>query len=78
MVSRRSEWPSSSWMVRRSAPASSRCVEAVAKSVRMQGFVDAGAFGGFPTGVPDDLVADRSVGRVMRATREQPNGRFAG
>jgi len=32
--------------------------EAVSKSVRMQRLVDSGAFGGFPTGVPDDLVAD--------------------
>ena len=52
--------------------------EAVPQSVRMQRLIDSGAFSGFPTGVPDDLVADRSVGRVMRATREQPNGRFAG
>ena len=45
----------------------------------MQRLVDAGAFGGFPTGVPDDLVADRSNRPcAMRAAREQPNGRFAG
>ena len=52
--------------------------EAMSKSVGMQRLVDAGAFGGFPAGVPDDLVADRGVGGVMRAAREQPNGRFAG
>src|ERR1019366_6524684 len=39
---------------------------------------DPGAFGGLPAGVPDDLVSDRSVGRVMRAAWEQPDGRFAG
>ena len=44
----------------------------------MQRLVDSRAFGGFPTGVPDDLVADGVIGGVMRAAREQPNGRFAG
>ena len=52
--------------------------EAVAKSVRMQRLVDSGAFGGFPAGVPDDLVADGVIGRVPATAREQPNGRFAG
>ena len=54
------------------------CGEAVSKSVRMQRLVDSGAFGGFPTGVPDDLVADGVISGVPAAAREQPNGRFAG
>jgi len=54
------------------------CGEAMSKSVRMQRLVDSGAFGGFPTGVPDDLVADGVIGSVPAAAREQPNGRFAG
>jgi hypothetical protein len=37
------------------------CGEAVSKSMRMQRLVDSGALGGFPTGVPDDLVADGVV-----------------
>src|ERR1039458_3508162 len=52
------------------------CGEAMSKSVGMQRLVDPGAFGGLPAGVPDDLVSDRSVGRVMRAAWEQPDGRF--
>src|ERR1017187_2869000 len=48
--------------------------EAMSKSVGMQRLVDPGAFGGLPAGVPDDLVSDRSVGRVMRAAWEQPDG----
>src|SRR5215472_292854 len=54
------------------------CGEAMSKSVRMQRLVDPGAFGGFPTGVPDNLVADGVIGGVPAAAREQPNGRFAG
>jgi hypothetical protein len=38
------------------------CGEAVSKSVRMQRLVDSGALGGFPAGVPDDLVADGVIG----------------
>jgi hypothetical protein len=44
----------------------------------MQRLVDSGALGGFPAGVPDDLVADGVIGGVPAAAREQPNGRFAG
>jgi hypothetical protein len=44
----------------------------------MNRLVDSGAFGGFPTGVPDDLVADGVIGGVPAAAREQPNGRFTG
>ena len=52
--------------------------EAVSKRVRMQRLVDAGALGGFPAGVPDDLVADGSVGRVMRAARETAKRQVCG
>ena len=52
--------------------------EAVPKRVRMHRFVDAGAFSGFPAGVPDDLVADGAIGGVPAAARKQPKGRSAG
>ena len=52
--------------------------EAMAQRMRMQRLVDAGALGGFTTGVPDDLVADGVIGGVPAAAGEQPNGRFAG
>src|SRR5260370_42614725 len=54
------------------------CGEAVPQRVRMQRLVDAGPFGGFAAGVPDNLVADGGSGGVAAATREKPNRRFAG
>ena len=41
--------------------------EAMAQRVRMQRLVDAAALGGFPAGVPDDLVADGVIGGVPAA-----------
>ena len=54
------------------------CGEAVAKGVRMERLVDAGAFGGFPTGVPDDLVADGVIGGVPCGRQETAKRQVCG
>src|SRR5215475_2884999 len=51
--------------------------EAVSQGVRMEGLVDFRAFGGFPTGMPDDLVADGVIRGVPTTAGKQPNGRFS-
>ena len=46
--------------------------------MRVELFANAGAFGGFPAGVPYDFGADRIIGGVPAAAGEQPLGRLRG
>jgi hypothetical protein len=52
--------------------------KAVAEGVGVDGFADAGAFGGPAASVPDHLVADGVVRGVIAAAGKQPYGRLAG
>src|SRR6478736_4038751 len=51
--------------------------EAVTQGVRMKGFAHVSTFGGLTTRVPDHLVANRIIGRVVPSSRKQPYGRLA-
>ena len=44
----------------------------------MERLVHAGSLGGLVAGVPDHLVANRIIGRVVLSPREQPHGGLAG
>ena len=52
--------------------------EAVPQRVRVELFANAGAFGGFPAGVPNDFGVDRGIGAVPAAAWKQPLGRLPG
>jgi hypothetical protein len=52
--------------------------EAVTQGVRMKRLANAGAFGGFATGVPADPGADRMICDMPLAAGKQPCSRFAG
>jgi len=52
--------------------------EAMTERVGMKRLVHAGALGGLAAGVPDHLVANRIIGRVVPSSREQPHGGLPG
>ena len=71
MVSSRSRWPSSIWMVRRSAPASSRCVAKQCLSVcGCTCFLQARSLGGFLASVPDHFGGNRLYHRYASGCLE--------
>ena len=71
-VTSRSSWPSRSWMVRRSVPASSRCVAQLCRTrCGRDSLADAGPLGSFGAGTPHDLVRNRLFAVAMQARGEQ-------